>query len=65
MTTAPIYDIRYLKSGLPRKSINIEQATVERHIISVNGVKGARVMTPNGIYLLISLATFRDIMNDV
>lgn len=50
------------KNGTDRANMFIEQDIIEKNLTSINGIEGLRLSTPNGVYLLIYLGVFRDIM---
>lgn len=62
---APLYDIRYKEGNVIRKSFFFIERRVIPQLVSIGGIFAARYHTPNGIYILMHLHDFRDIMNDI
>ena len=61
---SPIVDIRYLKIGKDRKAHNIVQIDVESTMVEIKGIRFMQYDTPNGIYLVVHLKHFRDMMKN-
>lgn len=64
--TAPIIDIRTQRvSNKPRGGYNINQRETEHAMIAIEGLHGMRYQTPHGLYLVLYLQDFRDIMKGI
>lgn len=59
---ATIIDIRTMQNGRTLKAYRFVKNIVERDMIDINGIKGVKYLTNDGIYLLMYLQDFRTVM---
>lgn len=65
LTTSTILKLDKNKKGVDMSTITFRQTEIKEKLTSANGIEGMRLLTPNGMYLLIYLKVFKDVMNGV
>lgn len=64
-TQTAIRDWRYKPTGAPRTGHELARRELETYMTEVRGFKGMRVILPDSAYLILTLASFNEIMRDI